>query len=146
MDISTNEKVFKMFLTLADIDAMFPETKDGSLYSDLYKDVYGSRPRYVTFVSMQEFDEDFAYLNMQAERQISEEKVEQHYNFEAFVARVDETMKLVEGSTRNRAVEIIADAEGLSADELSFYGYEVLEYELGIKFGSIKQWLTEEAK
>jgi hypothetical protein len=55
-------------------------------------------------------------------------------------------MKLVEGSTRNRAVEIIADAEGLSADELSFYGYEVLEYELGIKFGSIKQWLTEEAK
>ena len=135
-----------MFLTLADIDAMFPETKDGSLYSDLYKDVYGSRPRYVTFVSMQEFDEDFAYLNMQAERQISEEKVEQHYNFEAFVARVDETMKLVEGSTRNRAVEIIADAEGLSADELSFYGYEVLEYELGIKFGSIKQWLTEEAK
>ena len=135
-----------MFLTLADIDAMFPETKDGSLYSDLYKDVYGSRPRYVTFVSMQEFDEDFAYLNMQAERQISEEKVEQHYNFEAFVARVNETMQIVEGSTRARAVEIIADAEGLSADELSFYGYEVLEYELGIKFGSIKQWLTEEAK
>jgi hypothetical protein len=125
---------------------MFPETKDGSLYSDLYKDVYGSRPRYVTFVSMQEFDEDFAYLNTQAERQISEQKVEQHYNFEAFIARVDETMKLVEGSTRTRAIEIIADAEGLSADELSFYGYEVLEYELGIKFGSIKQWLTEEAK
>jgi hypothetical protein len=146
MDISTNEKVFKMFLTLADIDAMFPETKDGSLYSDLYKDVYGSRPRYVTFVSMQEFDEDFAYLNTQAERQISEQKVEQHYNFEAFIARVDETMKLVEGSTRTRAIEIIADAVGLSADELSFYGYEVLEYELGIKFGSIKQWLTEEAK
>ena len=135
-----------MFLTLADIDAMFPETKDGSLYSVLYKDVYGSRPRYVTFVSMQEFDEDFAYLNMQAERQISEEKVEQHYNFEAFVARVNETMQIVEGSTRARAVEIIADAEGLSADELSFYGYEVLEYELSIKFGSIKQWLTDEAK
>jgi hypothetical protein len=146
MDISTNEKVFKMFLTLADIDAMFPETKDGSLYSDLYKDVYGSRPRYVTFVSMQEFDEDFAYLSDQLDKQIEAERFEQERNFKDFVARVDETMKLVEGSTRNRAVEIIADAEGLSADELSFYGYEVLEYELGIKFGSIKQWLTEEAK
>ncbi len=135
-----------MFLTLADIDAMFPETKDGSLYSDLYKDVYGSRPRYVTFVSMQEFDEDFAYLSDQLDKQIEAERFEQERNFKDFVARVDETMKLVEGSTRNRAVEIIADAEGLSADELSFYGYEVLEYELGIKFGSIKQWLTEEAK
>jgi hypothetical protein len=125
---------------------MFPETKDGSLYSDLYKDVYGSRPRYVTFVSMQEFDEDFAYLSDQLDKQIEAERFEQERNFKDFVARVDETMKLVEGSTRNRAVEIIADAEGLSADELSFYGYEVLEYELGIKFGSIKQWLTEEAK
>lgn len=143
MDISTNEKVFNMILTLADINAMFPETKDGSLYSDLYKDVYGSRPRYVTFVSMQEFEEDFAYLNMQAERQISEEKIEQHYNFEAFVARVNETMQIVQGTTHQRAVEIIAEAEGCTADDLNFYGYEVLEHELGIKYRSIKQWLSE---
>jgi hypothetical protein len=143
MDISTNEKVFNMILTLADINAMFPETKDGSLYSDLYKDVYGSRPRYVTFVSMQEFDEDFAYLSMKLDRQMDEEKVDQHYNFESFVERVRDIMQIVHGTTHQRAVEIIAEAEGFSVDDLSFYGYEVLEHELGIKYRSIKQWLSE---
>lgn len=43
-------------LTLADIDKMFPETHDGSVFSDLYKDRVGFRPRGITFESLEDFD------------------------------------------------------------------------------------------
>jgi len=49
-------------MTLRDIDNMFPLTHDGSVYADLYKDVYGFRPRGVEFASIQDFDDDYAYL------------------------------------------------------------------------------------
>lgn len=132
-----------MIITLADLDAMFPETKDGSLYSDLYKSVYGSRPRTITFASMQEFDEDFAYLSKKLDRKIAKDIVEQYNNFESFVERVRDTMQLVAGTNHKRAIDIIAGAEGCTAEELRFYGYEILEHELGLKYGSIKQFLSE---
>lgn len=49
-------------LTLADIDALFPNTHDGSIYSDLYKEVYGSRPRGHMFVDVQDFDNEYQRL------------------------------------------------------------------------------------
>jgi hypothetical protein len=52
-------------------------------------------------------------------------------------------MYLVAGSTRERAIEIIAEAEGISAKEFDFYGLEILENELNLKYGSIAKWLSE---
>jgi hypothetical protein len=51
-------------ITLADIDRMFPETHDGSVYSDLYKDRYGIRPRgaEASFASLEAFDALFNEL------------------------------------------------------------------------------------
>lgn len=129
-------------LTLLDINKL-TNSKDGDIYSDLYKDVYGSRPRYATFVSVEEFDKDYEYLINRLNEQNAQEAVQQARNFDDFVCRVDGIMQMVQGSTRERAVEIIADAEGISEDEFKFYGLECLEYKFDLKYGSIAKWLSE---
>lgn len=127
-------------LTIADIDKMFPETHDGSLYSDVYKAVYGIRPRGVGFNNIEEFNEDFKYLIRMMNKADIENAIRQKANFEDFVCRVDGIMQMVRNCDRNRAIEIIADAEG-EADAFKFYGYEILEYNFNLKYGSIKNWL-----
>ena len=129
-------------LTLRDIDAA-TNSNDGSIYSDLYKDVYGSRPRHAEFASIEEFDTDFEALSRMLDKQIESEAEYQQIYFDKFVARVQETMEIVEGSTRERAIEIIAEAEGIRDADFDFYGLEILEHELNLKFGSISKWLSE---
>jgi hypothetical protein len=97
----------------------------------------------VRFVSLEEFDADFERLVKQLDIQETEEAASQARNFTKFVARIEETMQLVQGTDRERAIEIIADAEGVSKDEFDFYGLERLEYLFGLKFGSIAKWLSE---
>ena len=126
-------------LTLSDINTL-TNSHDGDIYSDLHKDVYGFRPRYVRFESTEEFDADFERLVKQLNVQETEEAETQARNFTKFVARVDETMQLVQGTDRVRAIEIIADADG-ELEDMKFYGYERLEWVFNLKFGSIKQWL-----
>jgi len=129
-------------LTLSDINTL-TNSKDGDIYSDLYKDVYGSRPRYAQFRDLEEFQDDYDFLCNKLDEQLEQQQVEQARNFVEFVARVEETMQIVEGATRERAIEIIADAEGISEDEFDFYGLEILEYRFELKFGSISRWLSE---
>ena len=126
-------------LTLSDINTA-TNSRDGDIYSDLYKDVYGSRPRYAQFESTEEFDTDFEALINMLNRKDAEEAVVQAQNFTKFVARVEDTMKLVLGVDRVRAIEIIAEAED-ELEDMKFYGYERLEWTFNLKFGSIKQWL-----
>lgn len=129
-------------LTLSDINKL-TNSHDGDIYSDLYKDVYGSRPRYAQFESIEEFDKDYEYLVNRLNEQNALEEKQQARNFDDFVCRVDGIMQMVQGSTRERAVEIIADAEGISEDEFKFYGLECLEYKFDLKYGSIAKWLSE---
>ena len=100
-------------LTLADINTV-TNSKDGDIYSDLYKDVYGSRPRYAQFDSIEEFEEDFEFLVNRLNEQNEREAILQQENFADFVTFVEETMKTVQGCTRERAIEIIADATHFS--------------------------------
>ena len=129
-------------LTLRDINDV-TNSKDGSIYSDLYKDVYGCRPYNPTFESIEEFDTDFEALSHMLDKQIESEAEYQQIYFDKFVARVEETMQIVQGTTRERAIEIIAEAEGIRSAEFEFYGLEILEHELNLKFGSIARWLSE---
>lgn len=129
-------------LTLRDINAA-TGSKDACIYSDLYKEVYGCRPYNPTFESVEAFDADFEYLSLKLDKQIVYEKDLQVKAFAKFAERVEQTMKIVEGSTRERAIEIIADAEGISAKDFDFYGLEILENELNLKYGSIARWLSE---
>ena len=128
--------------TLSNINAL-TNSHDGDIYSDLYKDVYGSRPRYAQFESIEEFDKDFEFLVNRLNEQNEREAIEQQENFVSFVARVEETMQIVQNCTRERAIQIIAEAEGISEQEFDFYGLEILEHELNLKYGSIIRWLSE---
>ena len=127
-------------LTLRDINTA-TKSRDGDIYSDLYKDVYGSRPRGATFVSVEEVDADFERLAKRLGEQIDEDEIRQSANLEKFKERVAETMLLC-NCDKVRAVEIIADAEG-ELENLEFYSYERLEWYFDIKFGDIKRWMAE---
>jgi hypothetical protein len=123
-------------LTLRDINEL-TKSHDGDIYSDLYKDVYGSRPRYATFESMEDFDADFERLVERLNEQQDEEAKQQVINRERFEQRVKDTMALVHGADRARAIEIIADADG-ELEDMKFYGYERLEWCYDLGFGYIK--------
>ena len=125
-------------LTLSDINTL-TNSRDGDIYSDLYKDVYGFRPRYSEFVSTEEFDADFEALINMLNRKESDEAAAQARNFITFVKRVDDTMALC-NCDEVRAITIIADAED-QLEDMEFYGYERLEWTFNLKFGSIKKWL-----
>ena len=130
-------------LTLADINAA-TNSKDGDIFSDLHKDVYGFRPRYIRFSSLEDFDAEYERLVGELSVQIDEEKIRQERNFAEFVVRVNGIMGLVKNCFDNAAaVAIIAEAEGIDDEEMRFYGWESLEYRLDLKFGSIKKWLSE---
>jgi hypothetical protein len=129
-------------LTLRDINAS-TGSKDACIYSDLYKDVYGCRPYNPTFESVEAFDADFEALSCLLDKEIEREAIDQQINFEKFVARIEETMEIVQGTTRERAIKIIAEAEGIRDADFDFYGLEILEHELRLKFGSISKWLAE---
>jgi len=139
MVISTVNKDLNM-LTLRDINAV-TNSRDGDIYSDLYKDVYGSRPRYAQFTSTEEFDADFEALVNMLNRKDAEDAQRQVRNFEDFMRRVSGIMRTVMGSDRADAVRILCAAEGIDEEEFNFYGFESLEYKFDLKFGSIKQWL-----
>lgn len=131
-------------LNLSDINSL-TNSYDGSIYSDLYKSVYGSRPRGTTFESVEEFYEDYDFLAKCLDRMLDEEKAEKAIRWTQFLARIEEIKQLVVNCDTAHAVEIIADAEGIDAEELSFYGWESLEWKLGLQFGSIKPFLAEAA-
>ena len=129
-------------LTLRDIDAATC-SKDACLYSDLHKDVYGFRPRDARFESVEAFDADFKYLCEKLDEQIKKEAIEQQNNFWEFECCVDDMQTVMNGCSRERAIELIAEGEGIRKDQFDHYGLEILENRLNLKYGSIAKWLSE---
>lgn len=126
-------------LTLMQIDAL-TSSHDGSVYSDLYKEVWGSRPYNAEFASLEAFDEEMTYLSDKLDMMLAAEDLREKQNFVTFVARVEDTMKIVTNIDRKQAIAIIADAESLT-EKVAWYGYESLEYLFDLKYGSIRKWL-----
>lgn len=129
-------------LTLLDINEL-TNSKDGDIYSDLYKDVYGSRPRYAKFESIEEFDEDYEFLVNRLNEKMEQEREEQIVNFAYFETHVEEVQKIMNNCSRERAIKAIAEANGIDEEEFNFYGLESLEYKFELQFGSIARWLSE---
>jgi hypothetical protein len=127
-------------LTLSDINAQ-TNSHDGDVFSDLFKDVCGFRPRgtFAQFESLEAFDAEFERLVAELNRQQDEDTVRQSANLNKFFDRVLKTMELC-NCDQVHAIEIIADAEG-ELEDLKFYGYERLEWVFDLKYGSIKQAL-----
>lgn len=131
-------------LTLSDINTL-TNSHDGDIYSGLYKDVYGSRPRYAQFESVEDFDKDFNRLSKQLDEVLKRDRLEKEMRWGDFLCRIETIKQLVSNADTVRAVEIIAEAEGIDKEEMSFYGWESLEWKLGLQFGSIKPFLAEAA-
>jgi hypothetical protein len=126
-------------LTLSDINAL-TNSHDGDIYSDLYKDVYGSRPRAARFESVEAFDADYEFLVKQLNAKNIEDEDRQARNWNKFVARLYEIQSVVSGISIERAIEILADAED-QLEDYKWYGGERLEWHFDLKYGSIKQLL-----
>lgn len=107
------------------------------MYSDLYKDVYGSRPRNCNFETVEEFEKDFDFLMTLHDRKMEEDRRAQEQAIARFEISVSEIMLLCNTTDRENAIRIIMDAEG-RADDFEFYGYESLEWALNLPYGYIK--------
>jgi hypothetical protein len=125
-----------VMLTLTDINTA-TNSRDGDIYSDLFKDVYGSRPRSAMFASVEEFDADYEFLVKRLCEKMEQEKEEQRQAIGQFEIRLNEIMFLVSNTDRVNALRILMDAEDC-LDDFEFYGYESLEWRLGLPFGYVK--------
>jgi len=124
---------------------MFPKTHDGSVFSDLHKDVYGFRPRGITFESMDEFEAEFERLVARLGEKQDEDEIRQAANWKRFNDQIESVQALVANCSVYHAVEIIADADG-ELDEFKFYGAERLEYTYDLRYGILKAFLKEHAE
>lgn len=128
-------------LNLSDINAL-TNSHDGDIYSDLFKDLNGFRPRGITFLSLEAFEKDFEFLVEMLDLQSQEEAIRKEKNFRVFVGRIEKIQELIPGTSAEHAIEILADAED-ELDDFNFYGYECLEYCFDLKFGAIQKWLEK---
>lgn len=121
------------------------KSTDGSTFSDLFKDCYGYRPTgtLAMFATVEEFDAEYKRLATVVLPEVMDEEAQaEARNQKAFIARVEETMGLVQGTDKERAIHIIADAED-EAEAVQWYGWERLEWHFNLGYGFIKKYLGE---
>lgn len=107
-------------LTLGDINEMFPTTMDGDIYSDVFKNVYGCRPRNVVFEDLSSFHKEMEELSKANERAMETYYAEQKEAIEKFEVLVKNTIALG-ASDRESAIEWIRDGEDArDLDELEY--------------------------
>jgi hypothetical protein len=130
-------------ITLCEIDAMFPGEFRGSVYSDLHKDAFGSRPRgsLCEFESIEAFDRAWDYAQAELESEMDREAREQIDAKKAFEKRVYDVMEIMPRATRRDAIRLVLDAQGISKADVAHYGYEYADYDFGLKYGTIKQMM-----
>lgn len=133
--------------TWAEIGVHTPEDLERySLENEVYemtKDLYHYRPSGLKEMTLEQLREEATRLGNAMHEHLERERDEQAAAHNRFVGRLTEIRQLVSGSSYEDAVRILCDAEDISADEISFYGWESLEWKLGLKFGSVKQFLAE---
>lgn len=107
-------------------------------YSDLYKDVYGFRPRGCVFWDNYEaLGAEIEYLYGQLERVIAEEKEREEQCVKAFEQRVLDTIALGAG-TRETAIRWIAEGVGYADPDF-------ICYEFGLPYGYLgREYLYKE--
>lgn len=122
-------------LTLSEI-----KNPAASNYSDLFKAAYGSRPQNVTFVSEEDFAQDYDFLCEQLDRMLERQEKLHAIAISDFELRLNETMFVTKNMDRTDAIRIVVQAEGLE-EAVQWYGYSALEFELGLPYGYIKNSL-----
>lgn len=102
--------------------------EDASCYSDLYKSLYGFRPRNVeSFANEQEFDADMNFMQKHLEIQMDEEAKTTQNLVEAYASRIS-TMMNDHGIDYPTAVRWDMQAEGFT----TFDSFEMEHYAWGL--------------
>lgn len=102
---------------------------DAAMFSDMHKDVYGSRPRGErVFNSVKELDIHFQYLDNQINADIEDQKWANEAGFNKIVSALD-TMVKYGAKTKRIALMWLLQANNCQCSE---YGIEQLFYEHGI--------------
>lgn len=110
---------------------------------EAYKDAYGVKGRHYNFeeMSFEELEEEAKRISNAVSEEIERVKVLQNKNIEEFEARVKETSELLGNQDLEHIVYVIADAEGIRKEDIEFYGWETMEYDLDLPYGFIKKFL-----
>jgi len=108
---------------------------------ELSKDAFGYKPNMSFYNGMttKQLEAAFDRISEQAAEEFNrelEEKIEGFIRFDIRIAEIQDLM----GNDREDALRILIDAEG-ETDNIGFYGYGIVEYDLNIEDGSIKKWL-----
>lgn len=107
-----------------------------SIYSDMYKDVHGFRPRGYTTMSESELEKALDSLSAELESVIDEEQADQQRAVAKFEASVEST--IASGATdRKTAIKWLLEADGLEAD--SSFDREHYEFRRGLPYGYLNQ-------
>lgn len=103
-------------------------------YYDLFKDVYGYRPRDFQEMTNKQLEEEIEYLSKENDRQIEENNASQAMSLLKFNELVVNTMA-VSGLSTEDTIRYLIEAEDVDGD----IGY--FEYRYNIPYGSIKKIL-----
>lgn len=116
--------------------AQFDRDELETMYYEMHRDAYSYRPSGYREMTNEQLQAEIDEMSVIINRQIAEETV--CAAVIEFEARVADTMELIVGSTRESAIRVIFEAEGNGQDDFDFYGWEQLEYQLGLPYGYVK--------
>ena len=103
-----------------------------ALYSDMYKDANGFRPQFNPDMTVEDYEEEFEFLQ-ETIRQVEEHRLDQEAGrAEAFERRVAELFNCG-AKDRTMALRWIHEAEGSDGDD------EYLGYLMGLSYGYFKE-------
>ena len=106
----------------------------GYCYSDMFKDVYGSRPRGYTWVTVEEFEADFDRLDKQWAENEAHESAVQVANLVALELRISNLIE-TGAADRGAAIRWLNQAEDTDGDT------SYLEYKLNVPYGTLEKML-----
>jgi hypothetical protein len=111
-----------------------------SIYSDMYKDAHGFRPRHVdtTHWTEEMFSEEFAALELVIRQEELQRAFAEGKAAARFEARVDDLMA-TGAKDAETAIRWIMEAEGANGDQA------FAEYLLGLPYGFITKFATKVA-
>jgi len=112
---------------------------DPAIWSDLYKDAYGTRPRFsLRDKTPQELDMLWHETCLALENTIRVNRDNEAHARVAFYDRLDGMVQNF-NLTRKTALRWMLQADGVQPEEIEMYGYEAACYEYGLSYSMAKE-------
>lgn len=116
-------------------EELSPLEKAQQIYSDLYKDAYGVRPRnwqHINKLTLEQLNAELDFLETVIVQEIALDKAREERAAARFEAEIQANLE--RGATdRQHAIRWIAQANAVDVDDEAF-----LEYTMGLKMGYLK--------